>query len=194
MFSFDPYLLQVISGLGLLGVISCLRVSRKSLRACCRYVPVGENCVGVELTWEKGDKTLIQVDHSSITPENGNCEVMTVYRFLTHLERVKKITEYKLSYTECERKPASSDGTDSFTVNIKDAHKYRVLADSSGSSGTTCKSFFAASVDALNGSDKVTKVFRWRFERTWACCKVQKPYVMTTRALQLKANAPAQIV
>ena len=133
------------------------------------------------------------MDHSSITPENGNCEVMTVYRFLTHLERVKKITEYKLSYTECERKPASSDGTDSFTVNIKDAHKYRVVADGSGSSGT-CKSFFAAFVDALNGSDKVTKVFRRRFERTWACCKVQKPYVMTTRALQLKANAPAQIL
>ena len=140
-----------------------------------------------------GRKTLVQVDHSSVTPENTNIEVMSVYRLLTHLERVKKITEYKLSYSVVERKPPSSEGGDGFSIKIKDPHKYRLMTE--GASAPTCKSFFAhCSLEQLGTSKIIQKIFRWRFERTWQCCKVQKPYVITVKPVNLKAGAPVQIM
>lgn len=146
------------------------------------------------MTWDYGDRTLIQVDHSSITPDNTNVEVMTCYRFLTHLERVKRITAYKLSYSDCERKPSGAEGGDGFTLKVKDPHKYRLMSESSSSS-STCKSFFATcSLEELKKSEMIQKVFRWRFERTWQCCKVAKPYVISSKAIQLKAKEPTQIM
>ena len=45
---------------------------------------------GLPLTWERGDKSLVQIDHSSINPENTNFEVMSLYRLLVLLEKKRK--------------------------------------------------------------------------------------------------------
>ena len=91
----------------------------------------------MKFEWKLGDKTLVQVDHSSITPESTNLGVMTMYRFLTYLERVKRIVEYKVSYTDCARD--SSNSGDGFSICIKTPHKYKILPGASEK--TSSKSF-----------------------------------------------------
>ena len=61
-----------------------------------RYIPVSYAEEGLPVEWEKGDKTLIQVDYSSISPENGNTKVMTIYRYLVLLEPEKDHPIYHL--------------------------------------------------------------------------------------------------
>lgn len=129
------------------------------------------------------------MDHSSIIPEQSHQEVMTLYKFLTYLERVKKITEYKLSYSDCSR--GGQGGSDSFNVCLKQAHKYTLV--SGASEKTTSKSFFGPAMTEVEGSGVVSKVFRFRYERVTNTIKVQKPYVMLLRAITLKPNQPVLI-
>lgn len=58
--------------------------------------------------------------------DNTNFEVMSLYRYLVHLEKAKKITKYELSYSSVERKPTSEE--DGFTVKLATPHKFKVLA------------------------------------------------------------------
>ena len=62
-----------------------------------RFVPADSAPAGTVFDFEKGDKTLIQIDHASITPDNTNIEVATMYRYLTTLEKKKKTTSYQAS-------------------------------------------------------------------------------------------------
>lgn len=140
------------------------------------------------MEWAERDKTLIQVDMSSVTPDTAQIQVMSLYRFLVLLERSKKLSQYKLSYTECVRKSGSSGGSDGFEVSLKDPHKYKSLA--SAEKAATAKSFFGANMAEVEKSTFLAKIFRWRFERVHAVCKVQKPYVILKSALQLRAGQP----
>lgn len=153
-----------------------------------RYVPQEEDGPGVSLAWTLGDKTLVQVDRSSILPEQTHQEVMTLYKFLTLLERVKRITEYKISYSECAR--SGQGPADTFNICLKHPHKYKLLNTSERSSS---KSFFAKSIDEIERSSVAAKVFRFRFERVTGCVKIQKPYVMVVKGMTLQPNVPIQI-
>ena len=158
-----------------------------------RYVPTSEAGDGVALEWPEKDKTLVQVDQSSVTPESNQIQVMSLYRFLVQLERTKKLSVYQLSYSECTRKPTNtaSGNSDGFEITLKDAQKYKSLAGADRT--VTAKSFFAAIMAKVDQSAFIGKIFRWRFERVHAVCKVQKPYVILRSALQLKAGRPFQI-
>ena len=156
-------------------------------------MPASEQSDGLAFDWPCGDRTLIQVDHSSISPESTNFEVMSLYRFLVHLERVKRLSEYKISYSDCARKVPTTAGAnvgDGFNVCIKEAQKYKPL---SPDSKVSAKSFFAPLMGAVESSEIVSKVFRFRFERVHASIKIQKPYCMLTKAISVKANQPTQI-
>ena len=152
-------------------------------------MPQEEDGPGLPLEWGQGDKTLIQVDHSSITPEHSHQEVMTLYKLLTLLERTKKITEHKVSYSDCSR--AAQGASDAFKVTLSQPHKYKTLP--SQSEKISSKSFFGQSMLDVEGSSLIGKVFRFRFERVTGCLKIQKPYVMALRGLTLKPKQPVQI-
>lgn len=131
---------------------------------------------------------MIQVDHSSIDPTSTQLEICSLYKFLTHLERVKKLTQYKLSYTDCSR--ATSGPAENFTVTIDQESKYKCLGAEKAVSN---KSFFSSCIEAVRSSEVLNAVFRWRYERVHSVCKIQKPYVMTVKPVQLKPNQPTQV-
>eukprot|EP00435_Cladocopium_sp_Y103_P016726 s2323_g4.t1 len=162
-----------------------------------KFIPAASNEEGVEFAWPQGDQTIVQVDHSSIAPDNTHVEAMNLYRYLIMLEKVKKITEYKLSYTDCvraNRDSAAGAGGDSFKVTINDEQKYkRLTKDAATAKSLTCKSFFSTSLPEVKQSKSVFNVFRWRFERAHGVSKIQKPYVLTCAALNLEAKKPARI-
>ena len=138
----------------------------------------------------------MQVDHSSITAESTNFEVMSLYRFLILLERVKRVSTHKISYTDCTRKTAAAPGQtnegDGFNVTIKDKQKYKSLPAPS-ERAPSAKSFFASLMSQVEGSKVLSKVFRFRFERVHAAVKIQKQYCMAVKAISLKANQPCQV-
>ena len=109
---------------------------------------------GVELTWSQGDKTLVQIDHSSIVPENGHIETTTLYRVLILLEKTKRVTEFKLSYSQCVREDSGASGQDTFKVTLVEQNKYKCLSESGR--GVTCKGFFFPS--ALQRSSNLSLV------------------------------------
>ena len=86
---------------------------------------------------------------------------------------------------------STSSSPDSFKVTLKDRMQYQCMADTTKSA--TMKNFFSQSVAAVSSSKCVRGVFRWRFERVHACLKIQKPYVLTSKALSLKAKEPVEI-
>ena len=162
---------------------------------CSRFIPGASNEEGVEFAWPQGDQTIIQVDHSSISPDSTHVEAMNLYRYLVLLEKVKKITEYKLSYTDCVRVIRETPGTagDSFKVTLTEEQKYKCLKDGPTAKALTCKSFFSSSLPGVKQSKTIFNVFRWRFERVHGVSKIQKPYVLTCAALNLEAKKPARI-
>ena len=141
------------------------------------------------MDWEKGDKTLIQVDHSSISPDNGNTEIMTVYRYLVLLERHKKVTKYDMSYAQVSR--LTGTDSDGFSVSANNSHKFRVMNDAS--KAPSCKTWFGDSIAQVASSNIVQKVFRFRFDRVNACSKIQKPYVVLKQPVSLKVGRPAKV-
>lgn len=160
-----------------------------------RYVPVAESetDAGVELTWPHGDKTLVQIDHSSVVPENGHIETTTLYRVLILLEKIKRVTEFKLSYSQCVREDGGANATDTFRITLVDRNKYKCLGETGRA--TTCKSFFSKCAEKVKLSQfgLISPIFRWRFERVHGCLKVQKPYVCLLLATEVKAGQPLQI-
>lgn len=159
-------------------------------------MPLSDDGDGVPVEWPKGDRTMLQVDHSSISPDSTQLEICSLYKFLTHLERSKRLTDYKLSYSECIRQAPQSGApsnasADGFKITLKETFKYKCIG---GERAATHKSFFARCLKQVAASTAVASIFRWRFERVHAICKVQKPYVMTLKAIQLQAGSPHRIV
>ncbi|CAE7238938.1 unnamed protein product [Symbiodinium sp. CCMP2592] len=160
-----------------------------------KFVPCTEQCDGVDVKWANGDKTLVQAEMASISPQSGAnvCEVMTLYRYLTLLERSKKISKYELSYSKCTRSAASgsSGPSDAFNIEISEPHKFRVLPNLEQK--MTCKSFFHNMIKQVEESDAICPIFRWRFERIHGVSKIQKPYVALTGALKLEPGKPVAL-
>ena len=102
---------------------------------------------GVPLRWPIGDKTLVQIDNSSVNAEDTSTSIMTLYRYMTMLERVKRVSSYGLSYSQCTR-----NGVE-FKVELSDPHKYHVTT---AVDQPNCKSWFG----------KLIKEVLRRFETT----------------------------
>lgn len=143
----------------------------------------------VPMEFPEGDRSLIQVDMSSLQPENTGCEVMSLYKYLVNLERSKRVTQYDVSYSEITRK--QGPGQDGFEVSQKNGHMYKTMADLT--KALTCKTFFHDSAKVIKDSLGLQAMFRFRFDRIHACSKVQKPYVFSAVAIQLSANKPVQV-
>ena len=114
--------------------------------------------VAVPLKWELGDKTLVQIDLSSLNPETGSFDVMTLYKYLVTIERQKRVTTYDLSYSECARKLQGAG--DSFDVKVKNAHAYKCMPDLSKT--MTCKTVFFNSFQVVQAGHGLVTVFRFR--------------------------------
>lgn len=82
----------------------------------------------VFVSWEEGDRTVVQIDMASLNPDSTAIESMTLYKYLILLEKQKKVTRYDVSYSEISRQvDASGDG---FSVKVKNPHAYRTIPDS----------------------------------------------------------------
>lgn len=128
------------------------------------------------------------MDHSSISTDNGNSEVMTLYRYLVLLERHKKITKYDVSFAEISRQSGSE--SDGFSVKINNPHKFKVINDSS--KAATCKTWFGDCLNEIKNSHIIQKVYRFRYDRVNACSKIQKPYIVLKQAVSLKVGRPVK--
>ena len=158
-----------------------------------RYVPSAAEGDGIEFEWGAGDKTLVQFDHSSLTPENSHMETLSIYRLLVHLEKTMKLTEHKVSYTDCTRqRPCAGSTVDGFELTINSSHKYITLTDLQ--KPPHAKNVFAQVMGSLKDSHYLGGTFRFRYERVHGTLKVQKPYVVTSRAIELKAKSLVLVV
>ena len=163
---------------------------RVCLAVQLRFVPDRAGEEGLAVQWTDNDKTLIQVDSSSLNAENASFDVMSLYRYLILLERTKKVTKYEVTYTDISR---SSDGAtgDGFQVKLVQPHRFKpILGD--GAKTPSCKAFFADIIDKVEASLVVLAIFRFRFERVCAVSKTQKPYCILSRSLSLQAGRPIQ--
>ncbi|CAE7836491.1 unnamed protein product [Symbiodinium sp. CCMP2592] len=156
-----------------------------------RYVPEDAPDHGVPVLWPQGDETPVQIDMSSVDPNAASTcvETMTLYKYLVLLERQKRVSTYTLSYSAVER--ITADNSDTFKIEPKDLHKYKPVPDPA--KAVTCKGFFGDCEQTVADSSIVRTVFRFRFERVHGCSKVQKPYVVTTRAISLRKGCPLAI-
>jgi len=142
------------------------------------------------LAWDEGDKTIIQVDMSSLQPESTALESMTLYKYLLLLEKHKRVTSYEISYSTCKRK--DSTGGDGFEITPKELQVYKTIPDLTKQ--LTCKSVFWNCFSKVKSSTGLMTVFRFRFDRVHAVTKVQKPYVFSKVALSLEAGKPMEVI
>ena len=114
----------------------------------------------VPLKWDPlGDKTPIQVDMASLNPEQGGSfDVMTLYKYLLTLERVKRVTSYEISYSKCTRKVEG--GQDNFLVEPSTPHACKCMADLT--KALTCKTIFFNSAAVIAEGVGLISVFRFR--------------------------------
>ena len=145
----------------------------------------------VKLSWDEGDKAIIQVDMSSLQPESNALETMTVYKYLLLLEKHKRVTSYEISYSTCKRRDSASGG-DGFEIAPKELQVYKTTPDLTKQ--LTCKSVFWDCFAKVKSSSTLLTVFRFRFDRVHAVTKVQKPYVFSKAALSLEAGKPIEVI
>lgn len=110
---------------------------------------------------------------------------------LVLLEKIKKVSDHKVSYTQVKRAELGAGQSDSFQVTITERQMFKCMTEEG--KANTCKSFFSGSINALKSSPHLLTTFRWRFERVHACLKVQKPYVILSAALECKAGQPVHV-
>lgn len=129
---------------------------------------------GLPFAWDLGDKTVIQVDQSSVVADSTAIITSTLYRYLVNLEKTKKITKYDLSFSQVERKALSGSGEDGFQVIVKDPRKFVCVESRKEENKATKTNFFNGLFESVIASKVLQHTFRWRFERVNCCSKVQK--------------------
>lgn len=144
-----------------------------------------------------GDHAIIQLDEPSFNPEGQGVATMTMFKLLLRAEKEKGLNDHRISFCAVHRKNADAleAGTDGFEIKVKAAMKFKFLKDprAGQEDRVTSKNFFAKCVSSVTSSEHICKVFRFRFEKVGANFKVQRPYVLTTKALQLKKDIPMKL-
>ena len=164
------------------------------------YVGVVDPEEGILLELRHGDKSLCQLDEGSLHPDRSTAiSVMTMYKMLTMAERERGTTQFKVSYLSVARKSDSDvqTGTDELTIQVTNPVKFKSVADPRGGA-MTCKNFFGkhmAKTKALSETEKtISTIFRFRYEPVGQSFKLQRPYVITLRAISLEPNKPVKLV
>ena len=140
------------------------------------------------------DRSLVQIDDSTIRQDASSISTMSLYKLLITLEKTKRITEHRLIYIEAKRKEETEEDLDGFNVVVRSQQKFKMLRNSSGrEEKPSGKNIFGRCVEAVEASPFLLVVFRWRFEKVGANLKVQKPYVVTKTALQLTKDKPLEV-
>ena len=132
---------------------------------------------------------------SSVNPDAASVvEFMTLYRYITMLEKKRKISKYSFSHTEIQRKQESEE--DGFEVKLKDAVKFTcVSTDPKGRAPkTTAKTFWFKRYDAVRKSASLSDVVRWKFERVQSISRIAKVYVVLSVPITLKPGRPLKVM
>ena len=132
------------------------------------------------------DKSLVQIDDSTMRQDATSISCMSLYKLLVTLEKVKKATEHRLSYVEVKRKEEGEE-LDGFHVTIRSAQKFKVLKNQNGQKDQPSgKNVFSRAIESVEGSSFLLVTFRWRYERVGCNLKVQKPYVVLGKSLAME--------
>lgn len=164
-----------------------------------QWVPEADGQPGVPFSVSQGDKTIIQLDESSFSPEAQGISTLTLFKVLVRAEREKGLNQRRFSFLTIERKQdnALEAGQDGFDIKIKNAMKFRCVKDPRASDSTperiSMKNFFSKAIDSMQGSQLIMPVCRFRYERVGQNFKVQRPYVVTKRGISLKKDTPVKI-
>jgi hypothetical protein len=132
---------------------------------------------------------------SSVNPDAASAvEHMSLYRYITMLEKKRKISKYVFSHTEIQRKKSSDE--DGFDVKLKDAVKFVcVVTDPNGQKPkTTAKTFWFEKYETVEKSPVLTTVVRWKYERVQSISKIAKPYIVLSQPLTLKPGCPLKVM
>ena len=139
------------------------------------------------------DKSLVQVDDSTLRADAASVSVMTLYKLLVALEKTKRITTHKVSYLDVKRKEESEEELDGFEVTVRSPQIFKPMKNPSGKEEKASgKNVFSRCMDSLGSSPALVVCFRFRFEKIGGTLKVQKPYVVLSRAIQLTKDKPLQ--
>ena len=156
-----------------------------------QYAKIEDPVQGPELEFPQNDKTVVQVDETTLV-ENaaGNTvSTMTMYKLLVRLEREKQVTQHKVSYMDITRDTSVEAGLDSFVIKPNQRMKFKVAA----SERISCKSVFSKCISLVETSTVISKCFRFRYEKVGKSLKVQKPYVICTVGLSLTKGKPLKV-
>ena len=156
-----------------------------------QYAKVEDPVQGPELEFPNNDKTVVQVDETTLVENaaSNTVSTMTMYKLLVRLEREKQVTQHKVSYMDISRDTSVEAGLDSFVIKPNQRMKFKVAA----SERMSCKNLFSKCISVVETSTALSKTFRFRFEKVGKSLKVQKPYVICTVGLSLTKGKPLKV-
>lgn len=157
------------------------------------YVSASDS--GPAVAWNvTSDKSVVQIDDSTIRPDATSITCMSLYKLLVTLEKTKRISEHKVSYLDVKRKDQTDEELDGFTVTVRNAQKFKPMKNPNGrDEKASSKNMFNRCIETVEKSPYLLVAFRFRFERVGGTLKVQKPYIVTASALQLTKERPVQV-
>ena len=166
-----------------------------------QWVPEAEcSEPGIPLTFQQGDKSTIQLDETSFSPEAQGYQTLSLYKLLLRAEAEKGIMEHKVSFLEIKRKESVQAGEDGFEVSIKTPMTFRCLRDprSQAMGGdreerVSMKNVFAKCIGPTLPRELAFTVFRYRYERVGQTFKIQRPYLILAHALTLQKDKPLKL-
>ena len=164
-----------------------------------QYVKDSETAEGVPYRFPLKDKTVVQVDESTLRDNCSSSSVATMsfFKLLILTERERGVTSHQVSYLSVQRQgdDVLEAGMDGFSITPTQQMKFKCISDARNEqkNKVTCKNFFAKCIGAVESSSLVGPAFRFRFERVGLSLKAQKPYVLCLSALQLDSGKPLKI-
>ena len=141
------------------------------------------------------DRSLVQIDDSTIRQDASSISTMSLYKLLITLEKTKRITEHRLSYIEVKRKQETEEDLDGFNGVVRSQQKFKMLRNPSGrEEKPSGKNIFGRCVEAVEASPFVLVVFRWRFEKGRSQSQGAEGRMWLTKtALQLTKDKPLEV-
>eukprot|EP00438_Fugacium_kawagutii_P011181 Skav236378 [mRNA] locus=scaffold2027:89794:98542:- [translate_table: standard] len=145
------------------------------------------------------DRSVVQLDEGSFSAEAQGCQTLTVYKLLLRAETEKHVSDHRMSFLQITRKPSVQAGEDGFDIQIKNPMTFRCLRDprtlgAGAEERVTSKNFFSKCLGTSLAHETCQVVFRYRFERVGQSFKIQRPYVITSKALTLQKDKPLKLV
>ena len=158
-----------------------------------QWVPSSE-CTdpGVPFEVPHGDKTPVQIDETTFGPDGAQgVSTLSIYKLLLRAETEKHVSEHRVSFLKIQRKQAVEAGEDGFEVTVSKTMVFKACKDPRDPDKVTCKNFFSRFINQL--PEALVTVVRFRFERVGQNFKIQRPYVLTSRSVNLEKEKPLKL-